>query len=288
MAQLNCPGCYQGGWVDCGMCDQQTGSNLSLSMAPSSSYTMNPMWMSTWHGPPPSMYPYPMHMHHHSRPPSPTQSIKSRKSSMSKKSRNKKYRNSEDTDEDDLEDRRSIFSHNERSDRKSANGRSRGRETNSMPREMIRRNISDRASRSRINIRDSSTPTDDEQSLSQKDEIADIEDVELNLTAEIPIGSWECEHCTFVNEGGTRVCSVCCKTPTSHVKILSNQNLTLLDKNRSSDDYSKDYSETESVLNKLGKLKTSDTSLKQEPMKKGRSRKISFWPGTKFSITTTK
>jgi len=27
--------------------------------------------------------------------------------------------------------------------------------------------------------------------------------------------SWECEHCTYVNPEGTRVCSICCKTPSA-------------------------------------------------------------------------
>nr|XP_024215416.1 E3 ubiquitin-protein ligase RNF31 isoform X4 [Halyomorpha halys] len=28
----------------------------------------------------------------------------------------------------------------------------------------------------------------------------------------IPDDEWECKHCTFINQGGTRVCTVCCKT----------------------------------------------------------------------------
>ncbi|PSN46286.1 hypothetical protein C0J52_12853 [Blattella germanica] len=31
----------------------------------------------------------------------------------------------------------------------------------------------------------------------------------------IPTHQWECEHCTYVNRAGTRVCAICCKTPTS-------------------------------------------------------------------------
>ncbi|XP_023720701.1 uncharacterized protein LOC111871673 isoform X6 [Cryptotermes secundus] len=30
----------------------------------------------------------------------------------------------------------------------------------------------------------------------------------------IPTHQWECEHCTYVNRAGTRVCAICCKTPT--------------------------------------------------------------------------
>ncbi|XP_063229781.1 LOW QUALITY PROTEIN: E3 ubiquitin-protein ligase lubel [Bacillus rossius redtenbacheri] len=29
----------------------------------------------------------------------------------------------------------------------------------------------------------------------------------------VPSHQWECEHCTFVNRAGVRVCAVCCKTP---------------------------------------------------------------------------
>lgn len=283
MAQLNCPGCYQGGWMECGMCDQRTGSNLSLNMAPGP-YPVNPMWMGTWHGPPPSaMYPYPVpmgHMHHHSRPPSPTHSIKSRKSSLSKKSR-RKYRESEDSD--DLEDRRSIFSERER---KSISSRFTERprptrDTASMPREVLRKNP-DRISRSR---RGSSSESDDEQSESQKESEVLDEVEEVKALPEVPTSNWECAHCTYVNEAGTKVCLICCKTATINVKLVENEEKKgkepKLQTTRSSDDCSKDYSETESLLNKLGKLKTQEE-------KKGRSRKISFWPGTKFATLTNK
>jgi hypothetical protein len=324
MAQLNCPTCYQGSWMDCAMCDQRTGSNLSLNVAPPP-YPMNPMWMGTWHGPPPSaMYPYPVpmgHVHHHSRPPSPTHSVKSRKSSMSKKGR-KKYREVEETDdEDDMEDRRSIFSHNDRNERKSLGGRfperqRPSRDTSSVPREVARRNTIDRVERisnvrSRPSVRQSSSESDDEHSESQKEESEIVEEGSEQDTGpkplpELPNSNWECEHCTFVNEAGTKVCLVCCKTASVNVKLVQNeesQNLApknlpkskqnkevaKLQRSRSSDDYSKDYSETESLLNKLGKLKTSEPpkEVPAEP-KKGRSRKISFWPGTKFSTLTNK
>lgn len=35
-----------------------------------------------------------------------------------------------------------------------------------------------------------------------------------------PSVSWQCEHCTFVNEAGVRVCSVCCRTPTAAPKAV--------------------------------------------------------------------
>ncbi|XP_018564657.1 uncharacterized protein LOC108906015 isoform X2 [Anoplophora glabripennis] len=308
MAQLNyLPPCCQGAWMNqCG-CEDQRGSNLSLNVGPGG-YPMNPMWMGTWHGPPPSaMYPYPVpmgHMHHdarsctHSRPASPTHSVKSRKSTLSRRSR-KKYREVEDTDdEDDIDDRRSTLSHNDRGERKSLGSRFIVRErplrdASSMPREVMRRNTIDRIergsiARSRHSIQASSSETDDEHSDSQKESDVIKEegesDYDNNVSAkeipsEVPNASWECEHCTFVNEAGTRVCLVCCKTPTSsdvkivkaadEMKTLPKKNHALSPKNlpvsksksrdkilrSGSDEYSKDYSETESVLNKMGKLK---------------------------------
>ncbi|XP_075992498.1 linear Ubiquitin E3 ligase isoform X2 [Anticarsia gemmatalis] len=35
-----------------------------------------------------------------------------------------------------------------------------------------------------------------------------------------PNSSWQCEHCTFVNEPGVRVCVVCCRTPTTVPKPI--------------------------------------------------------------------
>lgn len=32
--------------------------------------------------------------------------------------------------------------------------------------------------------------------------------------------NWQCEHCTFVNEPGVRVCVVCCRTPTTVPRVL--------------------------------------------------------------------
>lgn len=314
----------------------ERGSNLSLNIGPGGYplNPMNPMWMGTWHGPPPPSampYPYPVaapHMHHdarsctHSRPGSPTHSIKSRKSTLSRKSR-KKYREVEDTDDED--DRRSSFSHADRSERKSVGSRYTPRERSvreSLSRELPRRNTIDRVergsiARSRHSVQGSSSETDDEQSdeqsESQKDSDIILEgdeseyDNSTKVNVDVPGASWECEHCTFVNEPGVRVCQICCKTPTANVKVVKKepQSKKLLEvpkkspsiakskskdklqKNLSSDDYSKDYSETESLLNKLGKLNVKVPEEKPPvpvEVKKGRTtRKISFWPGTKFT-----
>lgn len=335
MAHLNCPTCYQGMWTDQwgNMCENQcSGSNLSLNMGPGG-YPMNPMWMGTWHGPPPSamgMYPYPVglpppcHMHHDSqtlsRAGSPPHSIKSRKSYLSKTSR-RKYHDHEDSEED-FDDRRSI-----RSERKSINTRPRAsRDTNSMPREIRRRVPQERTERASItrgrhSIRATSSSEDEnlkDVEMAEDDgnpiKIEDFMEKTPEEAAPTPLAKWECEHCTFVNEAGTRVCLICCKTPTTTaVKLISgspksekkepkkgvvrrnskNLELVALPASRSSDDYSKDQSETESVLNKFGKqVSLMDTSEEVESKnveevedrKKGRtSRKISFWPGTKFA-----
>nr|XP_022902203.1 putative uncharacterized protein DDB_G0282133 isoform X3 [Onthophagus taurus] len=298
MAQLNCPTCYQGMWVDQwgNVCDpQQVGSNVSLNIPPG----YNPMWMGTWH-PNMGMYPYPMGVNmghvHCSRPASPTHSVKSRKSYVSKRSQRKSYRKSDDSD-DDVDDRRSIFSHAERSERKSI---SRTRESASMPRDLKRRNTIEKMERVPLprNIRRGSV----QESLSEEYD-AESEDVseespkkiatKIETSTQVGIGTkvgvkdienkeWECEHCTYVNEPGTRICLVCCKTPSALINAVENDvdaeppKLTQLERRKSSDDYSKDYSETESLLNKLGKLKVPD-DIKSErgvqtgtPDKKGR------------------
>lgn len=36
-----------------------------------------------------------------------------------------------------------------------------------------------------------------------------------------PSVTWQCEHCTFVNEPGVRVCVVCCRTPTITPKMIT-------------------------------------------------------------------
>ncbi|CAG9771886.1 unnamed protein product [Ceutorhynchus assimilis] len=291
MAQLNYP-CCQNAWMEqqqpCCF-DPAHGSNMSLNMA-HGGYPGNPMWMGTWHGPPPGIYPYglpPVHGRScsHSRPASPTHSIKSRKSSMSKKSRRKYRDETSDEDSNDLDDRRSVFSHTERRSVGRCGVRDR---TPSMPKETLnRRHLSERGSvggRSRTSVAAaSSSETDDEQSPDEeninKDPAIIIEEEETSSNKEdqikIPDCSWICEHCTFVNEAGTRVCIVCCKTPTTKVKLVdkttkkiesSTKKIESLNKNPkppvgrsikpktkvvqslSSDDYSaKDYSETESM-----------------------------------------
>ncbi|XP_017774762.1 PREDICTED: uncharacterized protein LOC108561373 isoform X2 [Nicrophorus vespilloides] len=250
MAQLNY--CYPQGpppqmWMD-QFAMQQNGSNMSLNMP---GYPMNPMWMGTWHGP--NMYPYPGPQMmppphpHASRPASPTHSVKSRKSHMSRKSR-LKY-SDEEEEESDFDDRRSMFS-----DRKS--GRFERSRTTSIPREMSsRRSTADKSERGKINRRSIREDSSSESSVEEEPPKMP------SKTAPKPSGNWECEHCTYVNEANTKVCLVCCKTASKVPEEESEpeQKITKSKKsersNRSSDDYSKDYSETESMLNRVGKLK---------------------------------
>ncbi|KRT79987.1 hypothetical protein AMK59_8366 [Oryctes borbonicus] len=231
----------------------------------------------------------------YSRPPSPTQSVKSKKSHLSKRSY-RKYRKSDDSEEDDIEDRRSVFSHNDRNERKV-----RTRETSSMPREIKRKSTLDKVERlstvrSKKSARDSASEEYDADSEIQDEEPktpiqikkpTDPSAQEINM----PDGSWECEHCTFVNEPDTRVCLVCCKTPTNistfqeapkvEVKTDSLAPAGSLERSKSSDDYSKDNSETESVLNKMGKLKVieqpiiRDAKVNTLDSKKGKNSNIS-------------
>ncbi|KAK5645795.1 hypothetical protein RI129_004259 [Pyrocoelia pectoralis] len=289
MAHLNCPSCLQGPWMDQwgNICDSScSGSNLSLNMPPGG----YPMWMGTWHGHPPTgMYPYPVAIPPCHMPPpvpraeSPPHSIKSRKSYTGKTNR-RKYRDEEEDTDDDFDDRRSI-----RSDRKSMSTRytDRGRpprDTNSMPREPRRRAPVERTdrvptTRGRRSVRDTSSsedyPVDNRKTVEPMEEdeedpirVDDFSERGPDIV-EIPIDKWECEHCTYVNDGGTRVCLICCKTPTSvDIKIVQSspkatrkeiiieeqENLdTKVTKLRSSDDQMKDCSETESVLNKFSK-----------------------------------
>ncbi|CAG9827831.1 unnamed protein product [Diabrotica balteata] len=296
MANLNYPPpCCQNPWMNQFGYDQQLhGSNLSLNIAPRG-YMMNPVWMGPWHNPPnvPMYPPYSMSMSnvHHpgytpSRPGSPTQSIKSRKSTLSRKSR-KKY--VEDTEDEDDDDRRSTFSHH--SERKSSRGRLPAKR-DSVSREIPSRSFTERqpsVSRSKRSMHTPSSDTDDE--LSEEgnnrlkpsvvnDENGSEYDNIPKEAKEIPSDTqWECEHCTFVNEPGVKVCMVCCKTSTLSRKIKKEDSIPKETEkvhiNVSSDDFSKDCSETESVLNKLGKLTISDndTKIQQIESKKGSEEK---------------
>lgn len=117
----------------------------------------------------------------------------------------------------------------------------------------------------------------------------------------IPQDEWECEHCTFVNPSGTRVCTVCCKTPTSSsIKLLKTSSISTSPlpsqkksamtstKQQQKQDDVIDYKTNKelNIISKIGqdlKLIDKTSCIEDYERKKGRNRKISFWPGTKFS-----
>lgn len=74
-----------------------------------------------------------------------------------------------------------------------------------------------------------------------------------------PNYEWECEFCTFTNEPNTKICAICCKTPST----------TAIRKQPS-----------ENKLPPSGKINES-TEISKEGRTRKISRKISFWPGTK-------
>lgn len=328
MAHLNCPTCYHGMWSDqWSQMSESAGSNMSLNLPPG--YPANPMWMGTWHGPPPSamgMYPYPMGMppmHHvhssqSSRPTSPAHSVKSRKSHLSKKSRSRRRDSDSDDEDDDVDlDRRSVFSHTERGERKSLNPsrlgeRTRLRDTASMPRELPRRSVErlpvTRNHRGGVRSSTSQESEDDRRTGSRKSSEV-FEEMDVNEAdrprdqqGSMPKASWECEHCTFVNEAGTRVCIICCKTPTTtNVKLVPiKEGQIVKPKSRRGEprpravrrSISKESSsEIEAITSKIDKLISNGSQPQSDEWKEennnrkeGRtSRKITFWPGTKFT-----
>lgn len=377
MAQLNCPTCYNGMYIDQwgNLCQdpQRTGSNVSLNMPPSGyPMQMNPMWMNpmgTWHGASPNMmgmFPYPMQMpmtpnnqpesRNHSRAASPTPSIKSRKSHISRTSRKPR--------EDSDDERNSVFSYADKSERKSVRDRAERirakkdadkkitsperreiiddrlermsirsrRDSNefrdlerersikddilervSMRRDYTRspkerRKLNDDAferTSIRSNKKNLSSESDDYKSDSQKESEVESKSesdkpVEENKT-QIPNQEWECEHCTFVNPAGTRVCTVCCKTPTAKVKVIkttetkpktsvkvssgTNTQTKPTNKDIKNSKVNSKLNDDEPVLNHINAAYEGINNKIKAPEspQKGRTlRKITFWPGTKF------
>lgn len=74
-----------------------------------------------------------------------------------------------------------------------------------------------------------------------------------------PDYEWECEFCTFTNEPKTKICAICCKTPTTKA-------------------VRKPIEESKPVIN--GRA-SEEAEISKEGNAKAMSRKISFWPGTK-------
>ncbi|XP_067001536.2 E3 ubiquitin-protein ligase lubel isoform X1 [Anabrus simplex] len=249
VAHLNCPSCHHGmmwmppnPWDGGGGLQGRSPSSHSINMMPppqasyhgmDNSGAFMPMWaggvnnMGTWHGPPPNMYPgstpssphmgsYPMGMNQSQvlmppppaprsvaspacsssagqqqqrRAASPAHSIRSRKSHMSRASRSQ-----------------SLSKHQQINIMNS--NASRLRNNHERP-------LSSESSEEEYFSNGQPIDDDDED---MKDLDIPPEDVDDESPPPpkpiIPTHQWECEHCTFVNKPGTRVCAICCKTPT--------------------------------------------------------------------------
>jgi hypothetical protein len=48
-------------------------------------------------------------------------------------------------------------------------------------------------------------------------------DEEIQREPEVAPYKWECEHCTYINPEGTRVCAICCKTPTGNFRMAPSE-----------------------------------------------------------------
>lgn len=139
--------------------------------------------------------------------------------------------------------------------------------------------------------------------------LEEVEDEPLGPPPEAPTHEWECEYCTYVNEPNTKICSICCKTISSnHPKLIIQKQDTpspprqtqappaiqkpevppvnghLSTPPASTPPKATPESQNEAPKKPIASsLKSSKPSDANDPSKKGRTRKISFWPG----LTTT-
>lgn len=60
---------------------------------------------------------------------------------------------------------------------------------------------------------------DDSYFSAEKQQLTESSESTPELT-ENPEGPWECEHCTFINPKSTKVCTICCKTPSAGFKPM--------------------------------------------------------------------
>lgn len=79
----------------------------------------------------------------------------------------------------------------------------------------------------------------------------------------VSLVDWECQHCTFVNEAESKICTICCKT---RFEVLENLPST------NEDDF-----DIKTISESIIRNENDDDDMKQ----KGKVRKISFLPGTK-------
>ncbi|KAJ8888806.1 hypothetical protein PR048_008298 [Dryococelus australis] len=252
MAQLNCPSCNHGMmWVPNNQWDfnfphGRTASNLSINVPPSPHGYPTPeggafVPMGTWHGPPPGMYPpqwaFPagmsasqanlsQHQHQH-RAPSPAHSTKSmqapRRGAISPPHSVKSSQ--------PLRRRANSPAHSVRTSQSQQRQRvvSPQRKVSYQSRSSLPRRIhSNRKMLTDSSDEEEVFPQDDEEMEDVSDErnedLSDIDDCQEMAVEErsppppqpiVPSHQWECEHCTFVNRAGVRVCAMCCKTPSN-------------------------------------------------------------------------
>lgn len=133
--------------------------------------------------------------------------------------------------------------------------------------------------------------------------IDDIDEALLGPPPEAPIHEWECEYCTYVNEPNTKICSICCKTPSSKPlkliiqkqdtpsppreaqiapKQIETPKETLANGDSAASQSKPPPVQVEKVSSTSKKIVSSLKSSKStdaNDAKKGRLRKISFWPG---------
>lgn len=157
--------------------------------------------------------------------------------------------------------------------------------------------------------------------------VEEIEEDSLGPPPEAPTHEWECEHCTFVNEANTKICTICCKTISAQasVKLIIQNPETpspspprptetplkgkgqIVPVNGKSTPSTSSVSSLSSKASASPRPETVKISPATEPPppkkvivssmkssksdatdpKKGRTRKISFWPGLTINKSTT-
>lgn len=152
-----------------------------------------------------------------------------------------------------------------------------------------------------------SSDIDSDRRSMPKEDVVNVADVLEAPPPPTPQHAWVCEYCTFVNDAGTRVCDVCCKTPTAPPAPTTAPTTTPPSKTiskpiekkptgrklSSSESCANEYSDSDA--RKISRQKFShkeapkaspesdsnDESVSKSQVAKGRLRKISFFPGTK-------
>lgn len=151
-----------------------------------------------------------------------------------------------------------------------------------------------------------SSDIDSDRRSMPKEDVVNVTDVLEAPPPPTPQHAWVCEYCTFVNDAGTRVCDVCCKTPTAPpppttaaptitppAKTITIEKKPVGRKFSSSESYANEFSDSDAQKIFLQKSShkeapkaspesdSNDESVSKSQVAKGRLRKISFFPGTK-------